>query len=85
MFPDRSSNTGVHQQFIVRLSSGDITVEIEHNISIGRRVPVKLGDRVIVHGEYVWNSKGGLIHFTHHDPQGTHESGYIKDKGATYD
>lgn len=85
IFPDRSSSTGVHEQFIVRLSSGGITVEIEHNISIGRRVPVKLGDSLIVHGEYIWNSKGGLIHFTHHDPQGTHEAGYIKDNGQTYD
>jgi len=85
IFPDRSSTTGVHEQFIIRLSSGDITVEVEHNISIGRRVPVSVGDSVVVHGEYIWNSKGGLIHFTHHDPQGTHEGGYIKDRGGTYD
>lgn len=37
-----------------------------------------------MHGEYVWNSKGGLIHFTHHDPQRTHEGGYIEDNGTTY-
>ena len=40
---------------------------------------------VLVHGEYVWNTQGGLIHFTHHDPQGTHEGGYIEDNGKTYD
>lgn len=85
IFEDRSSATGVHEQFIVRLSSGDITVEVEHNISIARRVPVKLGDTVIVHGEYIWNGKGGLIHFTHHDPQGTHEGGFVEDNGQTYD
>ena len=43
-----------------------------------------LGDHVIVHGEYIWNPEGGLIHFTHHDPQGTHEGGYIIDGGKTY-
>jgi len=48
-------------------------------------VPVAEGDHVIVHGEYVWNAQGGLIHFTHHDPQGTHEGGYIEDNGKTYD
>ena len=85
IFPDRSSSSGVHEQFIMRLSSGGITVEVEHNISIGRRAPLTLGDSVVVHGEYIWNGKGGLIHFTHHDPQGTHEGGYIKDNGATYD
>jgi len=85
LLADRSSSTGTHEQFIIKLSSGDLTVEVEHNISIARRVPVKEGDQVIVHGEYVWNAQGGLIHFTHHDPQGTHEGGYIVDGGTTYD
>lgn len=85
LLADRSSSTGTHEQFIIKLASGDLTVEVEHNISIARRVPVKEGDQVIVHGEYVWNAQGGLIHFTHHDPQGTHEGGYIVDGGTTYD
>jgi len=85
LLADRSSSTGTHEQFIIKLSSGDLTVEVEHNISIARRVPVKEGDQVIVHGEYVWNAQGGLIHFTHHDPQGTHEGGYIVDGGTTYE
>jgi hypothetical protein len=85
LFPDRQSSTGIHEQFILRLAGSDITVEVEHNISIGARVPLTEGDRLIVHGEYIWNAKGGLIHFTHHDPQGKHEAGYIKDKGQTYD
>jgi len=85
LLADRTSSTGTHEQFIVKLSSGDLTVEVEHNISIGARAPVHEGDRVVVHGEYIWNAQGGLIHFTHHDPQGTHESGYIQDNGQTYD
>ncbi|MEO6796107.1 MAG: DUF3465 domain-containing protein [Candidatus Dormibacter sp.] len=85
IFPDRHSNAGVHEQFIMRLASGGFTVEVEHNISIGARVPLSTGDRVIVHGDYIWNDKGGLIHFTHHDPRGTHEGGYIQDNGKTYD
>lgn len=85
VLPDRTSSTGIHEQFIIKLSSGDITVEVEHNISIAARVPVALGDHVIVHGEYIWNAQGGLIHFTHHDPKGTHEGGYIQDNGTTYD
>jgi hypothetical protein len=85
LLADRSSSTGTHEQFIIKLSSGDLTIEVEHNISIARRVPAKEGDHVIIHGEYVWNAQGGLIHFTHHDPQGTHEGGYIVDGGTTYD
>ncbi len=85
LLPDRTSSTGTHEQFIIKLSSGDITLEVEHNISIAARVPVALGDHVVVHGEYIWNAQGGLIHFTHHDPKGTHEGGYIQDNGKTYD
>jgi uncharacterized protein DUF3465 len=85
LLPDRTSSTGTHEQFIVKLSPGDITIEVEHNISIAARVPVALGDHVIVHGEYIWNAQGGLVHFTHHDPKGTHEGGYIQDNGKTYD
>ncbi|MEA2667644.1 MAG: hypothetical protein QOJ33_578 [Chloroflexota bacterium] len=85
LLADRTSSTGTHEQFILKLSSGDLTIEVEHNISIARRVPAKEGDHVIIHGEYVWNPQGGLIHFTHHDPQGTHEGGYIVDGGTTYD
>lgn len=82
---DTTGSSGTHERFIVQLSSGSITVLIEHNISIGKRVPVVDGDHVVVHGEYVWNAQGGLIHFTHHDPQNTHEAGYVLDNGQTYD
>jgi hypothetical protein len=85
LLPDRTSATGTHEQFIIKLSSGDLTIEVEHNISIAARAPVKVGDHVVVHGEYVWNAQGGLIHFTHHDPKGTHEGGFIQDGGTTYD
>ena len=85
LLTDQTSATGTHERFIVKLSSGEITVEVEHNVSIGARVPVAEGDHVTIHGEYVWNTQGGLIHFTHHDPQGTHEGGYIEDNGKTYD
>src|SRR6266849_3163430 len=85
LLADRTSSTGIHEQFILKLSSGDITVEVEHNISIAPRVPVAIGDHLIVHGEYVWNAQGGLIHFTHHDPRGKYERGFIQDNGVTYD
>ena len=84
LLPDRTSSTGTHEQFIVKLSSADVTVEVEHNISIAPRVPVALDDHVIVHGEYVWNDEGGLIHFTHHDPAPAHEGGWIELRGVRY-
>jgi hypothetical protein len=82
---DSTGASGAHERFIVRLTTGGLTLLIDHNLSIGRRAPVQVGDRVLVHGEYIWNAQGGLIHFTHHDPQGTHEGGFIEDGGQTYD
>jgi hypothetical protein len=85
VLPDRAGSSGPHERFIIKLTSFDLTLLIEHNLSIGARAPVAVGDRVIVHGEYIWNSQGGLIHFTHHDPEGRHEGGFIQDNGTTYD
>lgn len=73
-----------HQRFIVRLASGQ-TVLIVHNIDIAPRIDgLEEGDRVGFHGEYVWNEKGGKVHWTHHDPERRHEPGWLKHKGRTY-
>lgn len=85
LLSDSTGPAGTHERFIIRIQGGDLTLLIDHNVSIGARVPVHDGDHVLVHGEYVWDSQGGLIHFTHHDPQGTHEGGYIQDNGTLYD
>jgi hypothetical protein len=73
-----------HQRFIVRLKSGQ-TVLIAHNIDIAPRVDgLQEGDGVRFYGVYLWNEKGGMIHWTHHDPQGRHVAGWIKHSGRTY-
>jgi hypothetical protein len=73
-----------HQRFIVRLASGQ-TLLITHNIDIAPRVNgLREGDSVRFKGEYVWNEKGGVIHWTHHDPEGRHVAGWLKHKGRTY-
>ena len=73
-----------HQRFIVQLASGQ-TVLVAHNIDLADRVAaIKSGDPVEFYGEYEWNERGGVIHWTHHDPQGTHEAGWIKHGGRTY-
>lgn len=78
------NNGSKHQRFIIRLASGH-TLLIAHNIDIAPRVAdLQSGDSVGFYGEYVWNEKGGLVHWTHHDPQGKHVAGWIKHKGKTY-
>lgn len=73
-----------HQQFILRLSSGQ-TLLISHNIDIAHRVDaLRESDTVEFLGEYEWNSKGGVVHWTHHDPANRHNNGWLKHKGFTY-
>ena len=77
-------NGSQHQRFIVRLTSGQ-TLLITHNIDIAPRINgLEEGDSVRFYGEYVWNAKGGVIHWTHHDPRGKHVAGWIMHNGKTY-
>ena len=83
VLPD-DNNGERHQRFLVRLPSG-ISLLIAHNIDIAPRVEnLRVGDSVEFEGEYVWNDKGGMVHWTHHDPAGRHRSGFLKHDGRTY-
>jgi hypothetical protein len=84
LLADDPGPSGVHQRFIVQVAGATQTLLIDNNVDIGKRVPVAVGDRVTIHGEYVWNDQGGLVHFTHHDPQRTHEDGWIELRGVRY-
>src|SRR5882672_1092008 len=73
-----------HQRFILTLSSGQ-TLLIAHNIDIAPRLDsLKSGDSVAFSGLYEWNAKGGVIHWTHRDPNGRHQAGWLKHAGQTY-
>ena len=73
-----------HQRFILKLASGQ-TILIAHNIDISSPIgSLQEGDLVQFYGEYEWNNKGGVVHWTHHDPGGHHESGWLKHNGKTY-
>ena len=78
------TNGSRHQKFILKLSSGQ-TLLISHNIDLAPRISsLRKGDAVNFYGEYEWNSKGGVVHWTHHDPRGNHANGWLKHNGATY-
>jgi RecG-like helicase len=73
-----------HQRFIVEIVGGQ-TILIAHNIDLSPRIDdLQVGDEVSVYGEYEWNEHGGVIYWTHHDPKGKHEGGWVKHNGNTY-
>lgn len=73
-----------HQRFIIRLDSGQ-TILVAHNIDLAPRVRnLKVGGLVEFYGEYEWNSKGGVVHWTHHDPGNNHVNGWLIYEGKVY-
>ena len=72
-----------HQRFILQLRNGR-TLLIAHNIDLAQRIPLGLGDRVHFRGMYEWNDLGGLVHWTHHDPQGVEDGGYVRYRTRVY-
>ncbi len=73
-----------HQRFILTLASGQ-TILIAHNIDIAPRVPsLRNGDTIYFNGVYERNLKGGVVHWTHHDPSGRHAAGWLKKNSRTY-
>ncbi|MEN2708379.1 DUF3465 domain-containing protein, partial [Vibrio cholerae] len=74
-----------HQKFILKLNSGQ-TLLVAHNIDLAPRIPnLKVGDSVEFYGEYEWNKKGGVLHWTHKDPQNRHAHGWLKHNDQVYE
>jgi len=74
-----------HQRFILKLPSGQ-TILIAHNIDFAPKITsINTGDSVEFYGEYEWNAKGGVVHWTHHDSTGRHEGGWLKHNGVLYE
>jgi hypothetical protein len=72
-----------HQRFIIDVGNRQ-TLLIAHNLELAERVPVGMGDRVHVRGVYEWNDLGGLVHWTHDDPLGVEDGGWVRYRRKTY-
>jgi hypothetical protein len=69
---------------ILKLNSGQ-TLLMAHHIDIAPRISALcIGDHINFYGEYEWNFKGGMVHWTQHDPGGRHEGGWISHGGKSY-
>jgi hypothetical protein len=73
-----------HQKILLRLASGQ-TILIAHNIDLAPRInTLQKGNTLSFYGEYEYNAKGGVVHWTHHDPKKRHADGWLKHNGKTY-
>jgi len=83
LLPDDNKGSR-HQKFLVSISDQQ-TLLFAHNIDLAERIDdLQVGDTVRFRGEYVYNPKGGVMHWTHHDPKGAIQGGWIKHNGKTY-
>jgi len=83
LLPDDNKGSR-HQKFIIQLTNGQ-TLLIAHNIDLAARVSgLSEGDSIMFSGQYEWNAKGGVLHWTHRDPNGSHPSGWLEHQGQTY-
>ena len=73
-----------HQRFII-VSDDGRSLRVAHNLDLAPRLDgLKVGESVLVYGEYEWNPQGGVLHWTHDDPDGQHVTGYIEWQGRRY-
>ena len=73
-----------HQRFILKISERQ-TLLIAHNIDLAPRLPnLRNGDLVVFNGEYAWNKQGGVLHWTHKDPNMRHPDGWLRYRGQQY-
>jgi Protein of unknown function (DUF3465) len=74
-----------HEGFLLRLASScSLVVRVEVNTDFTGAIPLTNGEHVVVKGEYEYYPRGGVVHWTHRDPRGRHDNGYIEAGGRSY-
>ena len=79
------NNGSRHQRFLFTTEAGQRLL-VAHNIDLAPRIDaLQAGERIALHGQFEWNDRGGVIHWTHHAPRGDHIGGWIEHRGRRYE
>jgi hypothetical protein len=82
LLPD-DNNGSPHQRFLVKINA-EQTLLFAHNLDLSSHIPLQVGDKISFSGEYVYNPKGGIVHWTHRDPKSQHMAGWVLAHGKKY-
>lgn len=85
VLPDDHDGTR-HQKFLLTIDGyPQITVLVAHNIDLAKRVDnLQPNTPIRFYGEYIYNAKGGVLHWTHKDPAARHQDGWLEYNGQKY-
>ncbi len=72
-----------HQKWEAKLSNG-AKILVVYNLDMGKKVPLEVGKKFAVGGEFIWTKTGGLVHWTHFDDRGRRPDGYVYYEGVAY-
>ena len=82
--PDGQQEGVRYQRFEVRLTNRQRLL-IEHDLQQAPRVEgLKPGSELLIRGRYFWNEQGGILRYTHHDPEKQRPDGWIRFKHRNY-
>jgi hypothetical protein len=72
------------QKFSLQLAQGQV-VTVIHDVRLGSAIEdLAEGEIIEVFGEYQWAPDGGVIHWTHRDPEGNRQAGWVRYKDRLY-
>ena len=77
------TDRGGSQDFVIQLENGQ-SLLITHKSSARKKIPLAVGDRVTVRGEYAWSETGGTIKHTKRDLSSARRHGFIEHDGKRY-
>jgi hypothetical protein len=83
----RSGRYAPHDGFLLHLRGPEgrgLTIRVEDNVTMTGQIALVAGADAIVRGEYVYDPRGGIVHWTHRDPRGHHAAGYVQTGGKLY-